>query len=602
MKETKRNAAPPDAAEEQSFRALRELRRRVKDGTFGEILDDWRWIFTYSKRYRWAIVFYTVLGIVSTTLGLISSLMAKYTLDIIVGQKTSKLWLLFIIMVGSALFSVVFENLLGRISLKIGIRIGNDIRSDVFSKIIDSDWARLNEYQSGDIVNRFNNDTGTVGSNAVSWLPTILISLYRFAATFVVLAHYDLFIAFFSLASAPALMLMSRFVIRKQRYYGQKMREMSSKMMSFEVETFYNLDTIKSFGVTDQYGRKLDDRLEEMKQVSLDYNKFTIHTNVFMSVAGTVVSMTIFGYCLYRLWYGTDFTFGTMTLFLQQSRGLSAAFRSVVGIIPGFLNASVSAHRIRELVELPKEVRLPESKAFAEKAKDGLTLELTDLSFGYDPDKPVVEHAALRAGPGEIVALIGASGEGKTTMIRLLLALVHPGAGSVRIRAADGAELTLNAETRSLISYVPQGNTILSGTIEENLRVGREDATEAEMRAALELACALDFVDKLPNGLRTELGRRGKGLSEGQAQRIAIARAVLRDAPILLLDEATSSLDVATERRVLRNLMTMAPNKTCIVTTHRPSVLNLCTRVYQVTARAVTELDAETSARLAMDF
>ena len=558
MKETKRNAAPPDAAEEQSFRALRELRRRVKDGTFGEILDDWRWIFTYSKRYRWAIVFYTVLGIVSTTLGLISSLMAKYTLDIIVGHKTSKLWLLFIIMVGSALFSVVFENLLGRISLKIGIRIGNDIRSDVFSKIIDSDWARLNEYQSGDIVNRFNNDTGTVGSNAVSWLPTILISLYRFAATFVVLAHYDLFIAFFSLASAPALMLMSRFVIRKQRYYGQKMREMSSKMMSFE--------------------------------------------NVFMSVAGTVVSMTIFGYCLYRLWYGTDFTFGTMTLFLQQSRGLSAAFRSVVGIIPGFLNASVSAHRIRELVELPKEIRLPESRAFAEKAKDGLTLELTDLSFGYDPDKPVVEHAALRAGPGEIVALIGASGEGKTTMIRLLLALVHPGAGSVRIRAADGAELTLNAETRSLISYVPQGNTILSGTIEENLRVGREDATEAEMRAALELACALDFVDKLPNGLRTELGRRGKGLSEGQAQRIAIARAVLRDAPILLLDEATSSLDVATERRVLRNLMTMAPNKTCIVTTHRPSVLNLCTRVYQVTARAVTELDAETSARLAMDF
>ena len=187
-------------------------------------------------------------------------------------------------------------------------------------------------------------------------------------------------------------------------------------------------------------------------------------------------------------------------------------------------------------------------------------------------------------------------------MIRLLLALVHPGAGSVRLRAADGAELTLNAETRSLISYVPQGNTILSGTIEENLRVGREDATEAEMRAALELACALDFVDKLPNGLRTELGRRGKGLSEGQAQRIAIARAVLRDAPILLLDEATSSLDVATERRVLRNLMKMAPNKTCIVTTHRPSVLNLCTRVYQVTARAVTELDAETSARLAMDF
>ena len=587
---------------EKTFESVRELRRRVKDGTFREILDDWKWIFSYSKRYRWAIVFYTVLGVVSTTLGLVSSLMAKFTLDIIVGHRTSRLWLLFSIMVGSTLFSLLFENLLGRISLKIGIKIGNDIRADVFSKIVDSDWARLNAYQSGDIVNRFNNDTGTVGSNAVSWLPTILISVYRFVATFLVLAHYDLFIAIFSLASAPVLLLASRFVIRKQRYYGQKMREQSSSLMSYEVETFYNLDTIKSFGITGQYEKKLDDQLEDMKRVSLDYNKFTIKTNVFMTVAGTIVSMTIFGYCLYRLWYGTDFTFGTMTLFLQQSRSLSASFSKVVGIIPNFLNSSVSAHRIRELVELPKEPHLPESEAFAQKAADGLTVELRGLSFGYAEDKPVVENAALKAGPGEIVALIGASGEGKTTLIRLLLALVLPGTGSAELLAADGTALTLNADSRRLISYVPQGNTVLSGTIEENLRMGKEDATEEEMRKALEIACALEFVDKLPNGLQTSLGRRGKGISEGQAQRISIARAILRDAPILLLDEATSALDVATERRVLKNLMERSPHKTCIVTTHRPSVLNLCTRVYQVDKRAVTELDEATSARLAMDY
>ncbi|MBQ2154116.1 MAG: ABC transporter ATP-binding protein [Oscillospiraceae bacterium] len=587
---------------DESFVAVRELRRRVKDGTFREILDDWKWIFSYSKRYKWAIIFYTVLGIVSTTLGLVSSLMAKFTLDIIIGHRTSRVWLLFGVMVGSTLFSLVFENLLGRISLKIGIRISNDIRAGIFSKIIDSDWSKLNEYQSGDIVNRFNNDTGTVGGNAVSWLPTILISLYRFVATFLVLAHYDLFIACFSLASAPVLLLLSRFVIRKQRYYGQRMREESSNLMGFEVETFYNLDTIKSFGVTGQYEKKLDRRLEDIKQVTLDYNKFTIKTNIFMTVAGTVVSMTIFGYCLYRLWFGTDFTFGTMTLFLQQSRALSGAFGKVVGIIPNFLNSSISAHRIRELVDLPKEPHLPESEAFAGKASDGFTVELSELSFGYTKEQPVVEHADLVARPGEIVALVGASGEGKTTMIRLLLALVRPGEGSAVLRAADGSELTLNADTRRLISYVPQGNTILSGTVEENLRMGKEDATEEEMRRALEIACAWDFVEKLPNGLQTSLGRRGKGLSEGQAQRISIARAVLRDAPILLLDEATSALDVATERRVLKNVMEHTPNKTCIVTTHRPSVLNLCTRVYQVTDRAVTELDPETSAKLAMDF
>jgi ABC-type bacteriocin/lantibiotic exporter with double-glycine peptidase domain len=200
------------------------------------------------------------------------------------------------------------------------------------------------------------------------------------------------------------------------------------------------------------------------------------------------------------------------------------------------------------------------------------------------------------------VALIGASGEGKTTLIRLILALVRPQEGQAVIRAADGTEFELNAETRTLFSYVPQGNTILSGTIAENLRMGKADATEAEMVEALQTACAWEFVEKLPDGIHTKLGRMGKGLSEGQAQRVAIARAMLRNAPVLLLDEATSALDVATERRVLRNLMESNPKRTCIVTTHRPTVLSLCRRVYRVMDRAVTELDQESSARMAMDM
>ena len=583
------------------FYSVRELRRRVKDGTFKEILDDWKWIFSYSRRYWWAIVFYTLVGIFSTSLGLVSSVLASKMIDIIVGRQISKLWLLAVIMVGSSMFSMVFENLLGRISLKIGIRIGNDIRADIFSKIVDSDWSALNKYQSGDIVNRFNNDVNTIGSNAVSWLPTIVISVYRFVATFLVLAHYDLLIAVFSLAMAPALLLASRIVISKQRWYGKKFREQSSKFMSFEVETFYNLDAIKSFGVTRQYEKKLDDQLEDIKKVTLDYNRFTIRTNLFMGLAGTAVAMLTFGYCLYRLWSG-DITFGTMNLFLQQSNGLSSAFRKLVGIIPGFLNSSISAHRVRELVEIPKEVHLIETDEFAEKADEGFTLELRDLTFGYVEGTDVIRDSHLIARPGEIVALVGASGEGKTTLIRLLLALVHPQQGEAVIRAADGTELPLNADTRKLISFVPQGYNVLSGTIEENLRLGKEDATEAEMIRALELACAWEFVQKMPNGLQSAVGRRGKGLSEGQAQRLSVARALLRDAPILLLDEATSALDVGTERRLLKNLMEAAPNKTCIVTTHRPSVLNLCKRVYRVMGKTVTELDEETSARMAMDF
>ena len=187
-------------------------------------------------------------------------------------------------------------------------------------------------------------------------------------------------------------------------------------------------------------------------------------------------------------------------------------------------------------------------------------------------------------------------------MIRLILGLIRPEDGDVVIIASDGREVTMNAETRHLFSYVPQGNTILSGTIAENMRMVKDDATDEEIVEALKIACAWDFVEKLPEQINSNVGERGRGLSEGQAQRIAIARAVLRNSPILLLDEATSALDVTTERLVLKNIIQQRPNKTCIVTTHRPSVLNMCQRVYRVMETKVTELSEEESSKMAMDF
>ena len=591
--------SPPPKQKGSEF--LHQLRSRWKDGSLQEVIADWRWIFSYSRRYKGAIVFYVFLGILSTTLSLVGAVTSKYVIDIITGYQTSRLWLLIAISVGSTVFGLVLNSLLGRISLKLSIRINNDVQRDIFDKIIDADWAALNRYESGDILNRFSNDVSSVSGNAVSWLPTILVSLYRFVATFFVILHFDWIMAAFALASAPLLLLASRVVLRRQREYGKKVRTMASEVMSFELETFYNMDTIKSFGITDQYSGRLLDWQEKFKGVNLEYNLFTIKTNVFLTLSGSAVSMSAFGYCLYKLWTKT-ITYGTMTLFLQQTSALSAAFKQVVAIIPNFLSASISAHRIRELVELPKEVHVEESRALQEKAGQGFTVELRDLDFAYVENRSVLRDSGLIAKPGEIIALVGASGEGKTTLVRLILALIYPGKGEALIRAGDGTEYPLNADTRTLFSYVPQGNTILSGTIAENLRMGKSDATEAEMIQALKLACAWEFVEKLPDGLYTKLGRRGKGLSEGQAQRLAIARAVLRDAPILLLDEASSALDVGTERRVLRNIMAAQPNRTCIVTTHRPTVLNLCKRVYQVMGQTVTELDEESSARMAMEF
>ena len=372
-------------------------------------------------------------------------------------------------------------------------------------------------------------------------------------------------------------------------------------MMSFEVETFYNFDTIKSFGVVPHYSEKMHWWQDKFRDISLKYNLFSIKTGFLTSALGALVQGVAFGYCLWRLWTH-DITYGTMTLFLQQRSKLSSAFNSVISIVPAFLNSSISAHRIRELVELPKEVHTPESSALDALTADGFTIQMRDVNFSYVEGTRVITSSAFVAKPGEIVALVGPSGEGKTTMIRLILGLVRPESGEAVIRGSDGREVALNAETRHLFAYVPQGNTILSGTIGENMRMVRQDATDEEIVEALKTACAWDFVSKMPDTIHSNTRSRVRGFSEGQAQRLAIARAVLRDAPILLLDEATSALDVSTERQVLRNIVRQRPNKTCIVTTHRPSVLNLCQRVYRVMQTHVTELDEETSARMVQDF
>ena len=584
-----------------SFESLDILIKRWKDGTFSEIIDDWKWIFSYSKRYKGAIIFYTLLGIFSTSMGLVSSVASKYMIDIITGYQTSKLWIMIAITLGSAVFSLVFSNVINRVSAKLSIYINNDIQADIFDKIIDADWLEINKYSNGDVLNRFNSDVSTISSNAISWLPTIVIAVYNFIATFVVIWHYDKIMSLLAFASAPVMLLMSKFLIKKQREYARKVKEMNSDMMTFEVETFYNFDTIKSFGISSLYGKKMREWQRKYKDVSLEYNMFSIKTGVFMSIMGMIVQYAAFGYCLFRLWTH-DITYGTMTLFLQQRGNLNSAFNNVISIIPNFLNSSISAHRIRELAQLPKEVHIAESSKLDALAEHGFEVRMRDVDFSYVEGTRVITKSSFQACPGEIVALVGPSGEGKTTMIRLILGLIRPEAGQAVIRGLDGSEVEMNVETRHLFAYVPQGNTILSGTIAENMRMVKEDATDEEIIAALKVSCAWDFVGKMPETINSNIGERGRGFSEGQAQRIAIARAVLRDAPILLLDEATSALDVTTERQVLRNIISQRPNKTCIVTTHRPSVLNMCQRVYRVMETTVTELSEEEAGKMAMDF
>lgn len=582
--------------------SIKIIINKWKDGTLRDIWEEWCWIYSYAKRYKKEIVFYIVLGLFGTVMGLGLSVVSKYMIDIVTGYDTSSLWIMIVATLGLNVFSLVFSSVNSRISLKINIRIQNDIQADIFDKIINVNWLDISKFHSGDILNRFSSDASTVAGSAIGWFPTVVTNVFSFIGAFALIMYYDPIMAAIALGSSPILLISSKYLMGRMRKYNEKLKIMNSEFLSFEGETFNNIDSVKSFDLVPLFSRKLRDFQKRYKDISLELNTFSIKTNIWMTIIGNLVSYACFGWGIYQLWTGR-ITYGTMTLFLNQAGKLSSAFSALVGVVPSTISSTMSARRIMDIVELPKEVREKEDTTYLQEVADkGFGIKLEDVFFAYVEDKQVLTSSSLIARPNEIVALVGPSGEGKTTLIRMFLGLIVPNDGTAMLVDCNGNEIALGAATRRFFAYVPQGNSIFSGSIAENLRMVKEDATDEELIEALKIACAYDFVMALPEGIYGKLGEKGRGLSEGQAQRIAIARAVLCDAPVLLLDEATSALDVATERKVLKNIIQQRPNKTCIVTTHRPSVLNMCQRVYRVMDTKITQLDEEESSRMAMDF
>lgn len=584
--------------------ALQVFINKIYDGTFKEFIDDWKWIFSFSKKYRLIVVLYTLVGIFGSSLSLGAAYVSRILINIIVGKQIDKVWILLGAMIGMTIFSLLLSSVSSRIFTKISIYVNNDIQAEIFDKIIDARWKELSAYPSGDILNRFNGDVGTISGNAINWIPNLIINIYTFIVTFIVLFRTDHAMAWIAFLSAPFLLAMSRYIMRKMKEYRKRVLELNSKMMGFEVETFYNFDMIKSFGIFGYYSRRLREWQKLFKDFSLDYNKFEIKSKILVTLVSTLVGLVAFGYCLYRLWTG-QIQYGDMTFFLQQRSSLSGRFNSLVGTIPGMLNSAVSAHRVRELIDLPREAHNSESydelKKYADK---GITVKLENVTFGYDESngKNVYKNADFVAKPGEIAAIIASSGGGKTTLMRLLLGMLDPQSGNVTLSAENGEAIPINADLRQFFSYVPQGNTMLSGTVAENMRMVKEDATDEEIISALKTACAFDFIKELPNGINGKLGERGRGISEGQAQRISIARALLRNSPILLLDEATSALDVETESKVLTNIIKAHPNKVIIVSTHRPSALKLCRHIYRIENGGMVEVDIKEALNLIWQY
>ena len=582
--------------------SIKMLIEKIKDGSIKEMWEEIRWMFSYGKNYKKEIVFYTILGVFSTVMSLISSVASKELINIVTGIQTNRALEMAVLMVSMSLFSLLFNQAMSRITLKINIRIQNEIQADIFDKIIEVNWLDLSRYHGGDLLNRFSSDVGTVANSAIGWVPNLIINFFSFIATLCLILYYDPTMLFLTLANMPIMLLSSKVMMSRLRKYDMKVKEMNSEMMAFETETFSNIDSIKSFSLVHLFSERLKGFQKRFKDVSLEYNWFSIKYNTIISLLGMVVSFSFYGWAVYRLWSGA-INYGEMTLFLQQSGRLSSTFSALVSIIPSTISATISAKRLMEIIFLPKEPLDIKTSEYLDRIQDkGFSLELEDVYFSYIQNNNVLVSSDLKANPGEIVALVGPSGEGKTTMIRLFLGLITPNQGNAYLIDYQGKKYHLDASTRSLFAYVPQGNTTFSGTIAENLRMAKEDASDEEIIKALRSACAYEFVSRLEGGINAKIGARGQGLSEGQRQRIAIARALLREAPILLLDEATSALDVSTERKVLNNIMINHPNKTCIVTTHRPSVLNMCQRVYRVMDTKLTVLSEEESAKMAMDF
>lgn len=548
--------------------------------------DELLWLFSLSRCYKKEIFAVTVLSVIGTVFSLTTSLCLKYVIDIVTGTLNQSILLVVLAAVAMLLGSIFLSAITSRITTKVNIKIQNELQLQVYGTIFNAQWESLREYRKGDLINRINSDASLIASGAVSWWPTVITFAAKFIYTFVLIVMNDPIMAAIALMSAPVSALLSRFMIRKMHNHSLKVKELSADIMSYQEDSFQNLQYIKSFGISDVINKRLIKKQQEYKEESLNYNKVTVLMNIIMGLVGITVTFVSYAWGIYRLWEGF-ITYGTMVMFLQLTLTLSNSFNSILSVIPTTINLGTSAARIISLENLPEEKSTPtaeEKKFINSNFKSGVSINCSNLSFSYSdkPSERVLKNAGFSAGIGETIAIIGGSGIGKTTFFRLLLGLLEPTEGEITFKGNNNETIKAGPSTRELIAYVPQGNTIISGTVAENLRLIKKDATDEEIITALKLSCAYDFVSKLPQGINSQIGESGNGFSEGQIQRISIARALIKDAPVLLFDEVTSALDEETEGRLLHNIQTHFKNKTIIFVTHKLNALDISDKVYKI--------------------
>ncbi len=535
-----------------------------------------RWLWKALRGNRLQACLNASVGLIGVALSLMSVWAMQRAIDTASGAREGSIYWAIALM--AVIILAEFGVGISRVWIRniLGVKAQNRMQQQLVARLLRSQWQGREAMHSGDIINRLEEDVRQVVTFLTETLPSVLSTLAMFFGSFFYLLDMDVVLACITVGILPLFAAISRIYIAYMRRYSREVRQTDSKIQGLLTETMQHRMLVKTMEAEDQMLRRLDRTQTVLRQWVRKRTKFSVISHFFINIGFSLGYLIAFLWGALRLHAGT-LTFGGMTAFLQLVNRIQGPARDITRLAPAFVSVFTATERLMELEDNPEE---EQGEPLAVAAPCGISFE--GVTFYYDDaqQQPVVKEMNYNFAPATCTAVMGQTGSGKTTLIRLLLSLVYPKEGHIFIYNDKGRKEELSPRHRCNFVYVPQGNTLLSGTLRENLRLGNPDATDEEMLEALRLACA-DFIDDLPEGLDTQFSEHGGGLSEGQAQRISIARALLRPGSIMLLDEATSALDTQTELRVLENIL-QRHRRTVIIVTHRQAAVDYCSQILQI--------------------